>query len=389
MESSKHRPRVCFIVSAPGTAATFLNPHIRVLSHDFEVSVIANVTQVEHRISRRARVIEVPIARTIDIRRDLSALLMLRREIRDGEFDIIHSVTPKAGLLTAVASIGLHIPNRLHWYTGQVWATKSGWKRQALKMLDRFIAFRSTLQLVDSPSQRAFLIEERVIHEHSSLVLAAGSICGVDTERFRPDPSARAELRQRLGIPGDDLVIVFVGRLNLDKGILDLATAFGGLDRHSDVHLLIVGADEAGVAELVRNACSSTQNRVHFVNEVNDPERYLAAADIFCLPSHREGFGLSVIEAAACELPAVVTDIYGLTDAVQEGITGLRVPPSDPVALSGALCRLLEDSDLRSRMGAAGRRRTIEQFGSSTLTDALLRLVLHLAKKSATSRFPT
>jgi glycosyltransferase involved in cell wall biosynthesis len=128
---------------------------------------------------------------------------------------------------------------------------------------------------------------------------------------------------------------------------------------------------------------------VHFVNEVNDPERYLAAADIFCLPSHREGFGLSVIEAAACELPAVVTDIYGLTDAVQEGITGLRVPPSDPVALSGALCRLLEDSDLRSRMGAAGRRRTIEQFGSSTLTDALLRLVLHLAKKSATSRFPT
>lgn len=378
MARSQRRPRLCFVVATPGTAETFLNPHIRVLSEHFDVSVIADVSREGHRITKSARVIEVPIQRRVHLRRDARALLMLRGELKNGCFDIVHSVTPKAGLLTALASLGLSIPNRLHWYTGQVWATKSGWTRVALKILDRLIARRTTLQLVDSPSQRAFLMGERVISDHSSLVLGAGSICGVDTDRFRPDQSAREEVRQLLKVPMKNLVVIFVGRLNPDKGVLELAAAFDLLEQHDYVHLLFVGADEAGMADRVRKLCSTSLDRVHIVGPVADPECYFAAADVFCLPSYREGFGLSVIEAAACELPAVVTNIYGLTDAVEEGKTGLLVPTGDPLALSSALSTLLLDPDLRVHMGAAGRQRVIRQYNSSRLTDALLALYLSL-----------
>lgn len=380
MTVTASRPRICFVVSSPGTAATFLNPHIKVLAEHFDITVIANIRQKAHGISEYANVIHVPVERSVDIQRDLSALWKLRRQLTAGNFDILHSVTPKAGLLTAIASLGLHIPNRLHWFTGQVWVTNSGLKRHVLKALDRFIAWRSTLALVDSPSQRTFLLEERVVAHNSSLVLASGSICGVDTERFRHDQLARNSVRQLLTIPRDARVLIFVGRLTREKGVRELAEAFESIAARHDVHLILVGPDEADLEDQVRSICRTSVGRVHFVKVADNPEHYLSAADIFCLPSYREGFGLSAIEAAASGLPSVVTRVYGLTDAVEEGRTALLVPPRDSTRLATALTRLLENPSLRASLGTEARRRAVTLFEQEIVTQALLELDRGLVK---------
>src|SRR5262249_29157030 len=160
-------------------------------------------------------------------------------------FDLVQSVTAKAGLLAMVAAWATRIPVRVHTFTGQVWATRTGFSRAALKLLDKLVARAATFVLADSPSQREYLVAEGIIQPSKSAVLGKGSISGVDPARFRPDPSARRIVRESLAIAECAVTLLFVGRLHRDKGVLDLARAFARLaDRRPDVHLVIVGPDE-------------------------------------------------------------------------------------------------------------------------------------------------
>jgi glycosyltransferase involved in cell wall biosynthesis len=226
--------------------------------------------------------------------------------------------------------------------------------------------------LVDSPSQRDFLLAEGVLDGGHAGVLADGSVCGVDGERFRPDANARALVRSELGVPDTAVLLLYLGRLNRDKGIADLAAAFVSLaSRHPDLWLLLVGPDEEEMQARVRTACSAWLDRVRFVGFTDQPVRFMAAADVFCLPSYREGFGSSVIEAAACGVPAVASRIYGLTDAVREGETGLLHPPGDTATLATQIERLVGDASLRRDMGGAARIRVLRDFSQARLTGAL------------------
>src|SRR6185295_12938711 len=127
-------------------------------------------------------------------------------------------------------------------FTGQVWVTKRGVARFGLKCLDKLLSALATNVLIDSPSQRSFLIEQGVVTPAKSRVLAHGSISGVDVERFRPDPGSRVVLRRKLGIPEDAVLFLYLGRLNRDKGMLDLAAAFAQISGECrEVWLALVG----------------------------------------------------------------------------------------------------------------------------------------------------
>ena len=265
------------------------------------------------------------------------------------------------------------VPRRVHWFTGQVWATRTGLARRVLRGADRFLAAQATHVLADSGSQLAFLRAEGVIGPQVGNVLAEGSISGVDAARFRPDAEARTRVRAELGIPAEALVYVFLGRLQPDKGVADLGAAFARVaGARTDVRLLVVGPDEAGVAGRLEAAVGAHRDRLHRVDFTPTPERFLAAADVFCLPSYREGFGTSVIEAAACGLPAVASRIYGLTDAVVDGETGLLHRPRDVDAIEAAMLRLAGDAALRERLGAAALARARDDFSGARVTAALL-----------------
>ena len=184
--------------------------------------------------------------------------------------------------------------------------------------------------LVVSHSQRNFLISEGVLPPGKGRVIGTGSTCGVDPLRFHPDQDARQVLRDELGIAQDAKVILFVGRLNRDNGIPELATAFAAIaEQHPDVELLLVGAEEDVPFARIQEICHASRARLHYVSFTATPERYTVAADIFCLPSYREGFGMMIIEAAACGVLAVASRIYGITDAVDDGKAGLLFPAGD------------------------------------------------------------
>lgn len=364
--------KLCFVATIPAVVHSFLKEHIRASAEKWSVRIISNPDGAELLNDLDAEFIPLVIDRKPSPWRDLCNVIQLMGLFHRERFDLVHSITPKAGLLTMLAAWLVGVPNRMHTFTGQVWANKRGWQRSILKLFDKMIALFATHILVDSPSQRDFLVAEGVLPQGKGIVLGQGSICGVDERRFHPDARGREAVRAELGIRPEQIVILFLGRLNRDKGILDLAAAFNHIaSLRNDVVLLLVGAEEDIAYAQVQEVCVENRGRLRRVSFTPTPERYMAATDIFCLPSYREGFGQVIIEAAASGVPTVASCIYGITDAVEDGKTGLLFPAGDVAALTQSLSELIDDQALRQQMGDAARHRALKIFVSDQITGEL------------------
>ena len=376
MNADRHsRPRICIVVAAPLTLKVFMLGHLEALARIAEVTAVANFAPEDEPFPWPEAItrVAIPIARPIAPWTDLPALLALYRLFRKRRFTLVHSITPKAGLLAMLAGWLTGVPLRLHSFTGQVWVTRAGPMRALLKGADRLIARLATHALADSASQREFLIAQGIVAASKSAVLAHGSICGVDTARFRPDAAARERIRHRHGIPPGAVVFLYLGRINRDKGLLDLAHAFAEVGtRYPDAHLLLVGPDEANLRAALTAAAAGCAARLHSAGLADRPQEYFAAADVFCLPSYREGFGTNIIEAAAAGVPAIGSRIYGITDAIVEGETGLLFEAGDVQQLAQSMRTLAGDASLRGRMGEQARERAVRDFSSAVVIAALV-----------------
>jgi glycosyltransferase involved in cell wall biosynthesis len=364
MNMSERRPSICFTLTSPFALSAFLLGHIRRLSKSADITVCVNFGESDIPIHLPAGVTLQPveIRRDISPIHDLRALFLLWRNDRRERFSAVLSITPKGGLLGMLAARLAGVPVRVHWFTGQVWATKKGAGRAILKWVDRLMVACATGVLADSPSQRDFLITEGIVTPEKIGVLGDGSISGVDVARFQPEPTRRARIRAVLNIPNDDPCLLYVGRMKREKGVLDLLSAFCTLHQEFPrLHLILVGPDEENLLE------GADEPGRHVVGYAKEVEDYMAAADIFCLPSYREGFGSVLIEAAAAGLPSVASRIYGITDAVLDGETGLLHRPGDPGDLARALRTLLQDEGVRQEMAITGRRRALESFSSGRI----------------------
>jgi glycosyltransferase involved in cell wall biosynthesis len=381
--------RLCRVVTVPLTFATLLREQIdAIVRRGIDLTLVSSAGPELDAIARAVPTVKccsLPLTRQMSPTQDAQALLKLVRLLLDGRFDILHSSTPKAGLVAAVAGALARVPVRLHTYTGQVWVELHGPMRTLMRQVDRLIGHLSTATYADSASQREFLIAQRLIAPHKITTLGAGSISGVDLARFNPelDPNQRQAMRRELGIAEDSMAIVFVGRLTKDKGIAELVRAFGSLrTRGNDVDLLVMGPQEPerDPPPPETLAALAADPRIHKIGFADQPEKYLALADIFCLPSYREGFPTVVIEAGAMRLPVVATRIVGLVDAVVDGVTGLLVPPKETEALTRALQTLIDAPDLRRQMGLAARRRAERQFDAAAVNAAVVDEYFRLAR---------
>lgn len=369
------RPKLCYVTAARMTAEAFLREHIRAAAKEFDVHVAANGADRPWltALGLEASTHDIRIERRIAPVADMSALVNLVGLFRRERFALIHSLTPKAGLLTALAGRVAAVPHRVHTFTGQVWATRRGFARSSLKAADRALAALCTEVLIDSPSQRDFLLREGVVQAAKSEVLGRGSVCGVDIARFHPDAAARRALRAEHRIAESDFLVLYLGRLNQDKGVLDLARAFAAIaSRRSDARLALVGPDEGGLGGAIKSILAARREQLLSVSYTTTPERWYAAADVLCLPSYREGFGMSVIEAAACGVPAVASRIYGIVDAIEDGSTGLLHAPGDIGAIATALDALASDCGGRLAMGKRAKERVVRDFSSARVVQAQL-----------------
>jgi glycosyltransferase involved in cell wall biosynthesis len=372
--------RICVVVSSELTVKAFLINHLRALSKSYAVTVVANTADAQflRPYGIEAEVTPVLIERKPTLHLDMLAVWHLYQLFRRQNFDLIYSVTPKAGLLAMLAGSMARVPVRIHTFTGQVWVTRYGLIRNIFKTADRILVFFATHILVDSFSQRNFLLRENVISSGKSSVLARGSISGVDTDRFSPNRELRHLIRKRHDIPDDHIVFLYLGRLHREKGILDLAQAFVKIAAsHHTAHLFIVGPDEENLLPIVRDICTITTDRLHYAGYTEIPEQYLACADVFCLPSYREGFGTVILEAAAAGLPAIGSRIYGITDAIEEGITGLLHVAGNISQLTDCMERYLVNPAFRKQMADTARTRALRDFPQEKVTTALLDFCRH------------
>ncbi len=360
--------RVCVLVSSDGTVKAFLLGHVEALSVGFDVTVSANCEEQALRRYLPRNVAFVPngVVRPVKLMSDCRELISLALRFRREGYWAVQTVTPKAGLLGMLAARLAGVPVRVHIFTGQVWATKSGFRRSFLKLFDRVIAACATTRLVDSSSQLDFLVAEGVLSRDGGKVIGNGSIAGVDTDRFRPDEERRARVRRELDLQEAEVMCLFVGRLKLEKGVVDLVEAFVLAKRQVPLlRLVLVGEDEEGLSPDLRKRAGEAVDSLALVGTVSSPEDYMAAADLFCLPSYREGFGVSVLEAGACQLPTVASRIYGLTDAVVEDVTGWLHTPGGVHELSALLVTMAQSPEVRAQFGDAARRRAITKFSAT------------------------
>ncbi len=368
----RKRKRICLIATSKLIVRFFLVDIINCLAERYEVYlVVSNDRQDVDLSCLRAEIFYLRIERKISPFYDIFALYRLCRLLRILRPDVVHSISPKGGLLGMVAAFIARVPVRLHIFTGQVWVSRNGIMRRVLKCADRVVAAFATSLLADSKSQRDFLVAEHVVSSDRIGVLCSGSVAGVDVSRFKPSPDIRHRIRKRLNISENAFVFLYTGRMNRDKGVLDLGQAFLQMAQcHPDIYLILVGPDEEGIFGQLTDIASMVAGRLHCVDYTPRIESYIVAADVLCLPSYREGFGTVIIEAAAAGVTAIASDIYGIRDAVVDGDTGILVPPGDVYALTCAMAELAADMVWVRKMGQRAMKRAREKFSSGILKNA-------------------
>lgn len=364
--------KICFVVTSPFAVNGFLIGHFSELRKHFHITLCVNLKQYELAPKLKdlnLNIIDIPLERKISLCKDFWALWSLYLIFRSNHFESVHSITPKAGLLSGFAALVAGIPHRIHTFTGQVWVTKTGMYSIFLKYIDYLISRFANIVFADSDSQVKFLIKKSVIESNKISVLGSGSISGVDISRFRPNKVARENYRSQLSANEDSCIFLFVGRICRDKGIHDLLSAFNELCPDNPTALLwIVGPDEEGVTEQLCRNYSDIASRVKWLGPSFTPEHYMAAADVLVLPSYREGFGSVIIEAAASGIPAISYRVDGVVDAVLDGITGQLVNPGDVNELSKKMQTMLVDCKMRLALGLAAKKRVILSYSSDNVT---------------------
>lgn len=220
----------------------FLLNHIKYLSKKYDIFIICNNSiELKELIPRNVSLININFKRGFNFIHDVLSFFMILYFFLILRPSSSISFTPKIGFMVAIASFIARTSFRIHWYTGQIWANKSGFKKLFYKLIDRLIFFFSHKVLVDGFSQRKFLINENVICKSNSFVLHKGSVGGVDISRFKLDKEKRIELRKKYSISNNTFVFLYLGRINKEKGIVELIKAFKKIKKINNVLLIIVG----------------------------------------------------------------------------------------------------------------------------------------------------
>jgi glycosyltransferase involved in cell wall biosynthesis len=297
--------------------------------------------------------------RNISIISDIKNLFQTFFLFRSIKPDLSISITPKAGLVNSIVSIFFKNKS-LHIFTGQVWYNKKGIFKIFLKYIDLIIFYLVKNIFADSQSQINFLFKEGFKSKNIKLILN-GSICGVDIEKFKTNKNVKYDFKKSNFVDTKYLVIGYIGRLNSDKGINLLLDAFKKLSyNNKNLLLILVGKDENNYVNLINEAYSDLN--IKYYNFTNNPEKFYQIFDIFCIPSYREGFGLSALEASASSLPVVASNIVGLKDSILNNITGKLFKVGDIQDLISSLDFFIYDKQARLKFGANGRQRVKDQF---------------------------
>ncbi len=363
------KKKICFIATIPKAVEWFMLASAKKFSErGWDVCIICDESEDFRRIvPEGVRYLPVRMSRGISLSGIGSMLSMMKIFLKE-RFDVIQYATPNASLYASLAGMLCGIETRLYRQWGMVFVGFEGKKRSIFKLMEKFICEISTFVAPDSFGNLAFGREQGFYGEEKSGVIANGSSAGIDLTRFdiAKKDEFRKEIRESKGVGEKDFVVGFLGRINGDKGINELLTAFKAFSENKDdVKLMLTGMTDR-LEEIKPELWEYAQNdpKVILSGLTTEAEKYYAAMDVYTLPSYREGMPCAVLEAGAMGVATVVTDINGSLEAVIPGKTGLVVPPKDAEALREALETLYAEPVIRNALGARGHEFVAEKFDS-------------------------
>ncbi|MDR2930472.1 MAG: glycosyltransferase family 4 protein [Propionibacteriaceae bacterium] len=384
--------RILFLTTIADSAYVVYRGYLRYLREqgwDVRVASASDGSLERWAASEGARGYALPLVRQISLAADIRGLIAIMGLIRRLRPDVVVSATPKAGLLGTVAAWINRVPVRVYDVWGLRMETEHGMKRHVLGWSERVAMAAATDVYANSESLRRMCHALGLSGRKSVKVVGSGSSYGVDCEYFGRDcvDDIPPEVADFLGdAPPDRLVVGFVGRLTKDKGIDTLLDATQRcLDQGVSLRLILVGATEdERIVERVDVFCA--RGVALRVGHVDDVRGYLKVMDVLCLPSLREGFPNVVLEAAAMEVPAIVSDATGAVDSVVDGETGWIVPVGDAGQLAQMLRRLADDPVRRTAIGGNAREWVCRSFDRKQLWGSRLAEMGWTVGESRTAR---
>lgn len=330
-------------------------------------------------ISEGIRIKAINLSRDINVLHDLSALIKLILIFIKEKPTIVHTHTPKAGLLGMLAAWIIGVPIRLHTIGGMPLIEIRGIKKKIIKLAEKLTYKCSHAVFPNSYGLKKFILENKLCPAHKLKVIAYGGTNGIDTQYFSVESfsdyrTERINLRRELQIQDDEIIFLFVGRIAVEKGIYELIDVFEDLANSHKVKLVLIGPFEKEYGVLSENYKEKIlkNDKILYPGRFDDVRPYYLLSDIFVLPSYREGLPGAVLEAGAMGLPCIVTDISGCNEIVQADINGLLVKPKDRHSLKQAMQKLIEDETLRKKLAGNSRQAVISKYDRNIIWNALL-----------------
>ncbi len=375
------KKKIIRATTVPTSLETFCKDMLRELSEIYDVLAVSSPGTDLELVAQREGVrteavfMERRIAPLADVKSLFRLICLMRRE----RPWMVHSMTPKAGLLCMLAARIARVPVRIHTFTGLIWPTATGLKRKLLMATDRIMCACATHLIPEGQGVKQD-IENAGLTRKPLRVLANGNVRGIDLEYYdrNADVMSEASKIRKQG----KLSFVFVGRLVGDKGINELVKAFLRLKSEvHDIRLLLVGRAEPELDPLNPDVWQAIMqdSDIEAVGEQQDVRPWFAASDVLAFPSYREGFPNVVIEAGAMGLPSIVTDINGANEIIKNGENGVIVPPRDADSLYRAMREMYDDKERRERMAGNSRRLVAERYDCHIVRKALYDFYASLA----------
>lgn len=385
-----NKPKLLRITTVPVSLKTLLRGQLKFMStKGFEVvGVSSEGTELQEvNQTENIRVEALEMTRTISPINDLKALWQFYQLCKKEKPTMVHSHTPKAGIVGMLGAKLAGVPIRLHTVAGMPLMETSGFKRKILDLVEKLTYSAATKVYPNSKGLYDFIIEHNYTQASKLKVIGQGSSNGIDTHHFAPEQVSaekQAQLKHDLGIQPNDFVFVFVGRFVGDKGINELVEAFRMMTRRlgdwetgrrgDGVKLLLVGALESELDPLADKTLQEIQNNPNIISVgyQQDVRPYFAISDCLVFPSYREGFPNVVMQAGAMGLPSIVSNINGCNEIVIEDKNGAIIPVKNTEALRVAMQKMMYDMNYYNQLQQNARPMIQSRYEQKVVWEALL-----------------
>jgi glycosyltransferase involved in cell wall biosynthesis len=377
---SEVRKKLIRITTVPLSLDKILDGQLSFMNNHYEVIAVSSEKEYLIRCAENegVRYKHIEMTRKITPFKDLVSLVQLVSFLKKERPLIIHSHTPKAGIIAMLASKITNIPIRLHTVGGLPLMEATGSKRKLLELIERLTYSLSTFVFTNSYGLYNQIIDNNYISKSKIKVIGNGSSNGVDIDYFSPSQVSldeQTKIKSKLGISESDFTFVFVGRVVSDKGINELVSAFDNISQfQKEIKLIVVGDQETDLDPLNANTLGLLvkNKRIISVGFQRDIRPYLAVSNVLIFPSYREGFPNVMMQAGAMGLPIIATDINGCNEIISHGKNGILIPKKDISAVEKAMLTMLNDENLYKELRSNARNMIISRFERKILCESIL-----------------